>query len=203
MRRLTARGILFAECAVCVALSGVVFCAPLYLVKDGKPQAEIVVQKKIDARLASVDEFTFAGKYDVPPIKIGKTLQEYIERITGATLPIKEERSETKGAKIEVGLTEFVKSLEIPFGKYDRDAIIVRRVGKHIVLVGVDDWGTEMAVYDFLERVCGVRWFMPGPLGEIVPQSEELSVGKLSVMEEPSFVSRMMSGVHIQSMGGR
>jgi len=173
---------------------------PLYLVKKNQANAVIVVQPVIKKRQVALDEFTFPGNRNVPPRQWAQTLQTYIKRITGAQLPIVENKAEVDGLAIHVGLTEFVAGLKLPFDKHDRDAIFLKRVGDNIVLVGVDDWGSEIAVYDFLERVCDVRWYQPGELWEIVPETDTLAVGNLDVVEEPSFKSRMFSGVMATGM---
>ncbi len=36
--------------------------------------------------------------------------------------------------------------------------------------------GTLFAVYRFLEQFCGIRWYMPGDLGEVVPAGKTVSV---------------------------
>ncbi len=173
---------------------------PARLVENGRANAVIVVQKVIEERQVAVDEFSFPGNKNVPPMQWAQMLQSYIERITGAKLPIVENRAKAEGPAIHVGLTDFVAGLNLPFDKHDRDAIFLKRAGDQVVLVGVDDWGSEMAVYDFLERVCGVRWLQPGELWEIVPETPTLTVDKLEVVEEPSFKSRMFSGVLASGM---
>lgn len=175
---------------------------PLRIVENGQAKAVIVVQNVIEERQVAVDEFTFPGKYNIPPRQWAQTLQTYLERITGAKLPIVEDGTDTKGPAIHVGFTEFVAGLNLPFDKHDRDAIFLKRVGDQVTLVGVDDWGSEMAVYDFLERVCGVRWLQPGALWEIVPENKTLAVDALNVVEEPSFKSRMFSGVTSAGLPG-
>ena len=50
--------------------------------------------------------------------------------------------------------------------------------GDRLLLAGNNDGpfhGTEYAVYDFL-RSLGVRWFMPGEFGEIVPHAATIRV---------------------------
>ena len=49
--------------------------------------------------------------------------------------------------------------------------------------------GTLFAVYAFLEQL-GCRWYMPGKLGEVVPQSKNISIGKLDILERPGFLMR-------------
>ncbi|MCX7827530.1 MAG: DUF4838 domain-containing protein, partial [Verrucomicrobiae bacterium] len=49
------------------------------------------------------------------------------------------------------------------------------------------------AVYRFLQKYGGVRWYFPTELGEVVPQRATFGVGKISDREEPSFRSRLWS----------
>ena len=50
--------------------------------------------------------------------------------------------------------------------------------------------GTLYAVYDFLETL-GMRWFMPiERLGEVVPESRDISVAPVQVKKEPAFAVR-------------
>ena len=191
-----------AVAAACWPTSEMTAAAPFAIVRDGEAEAVIVVQPVIKARQVAVDEFTFPGKYNVPPSQWAQTLQSYLKRITGAELPIVSSAPAEAGtAAIHVGLTEFVAGLRIPFGEHDRDTIILKRVKNQVVLVGKDDWGTEIAVYDFLERVCGVRWLLPGPLGEVVPEAKDILVGELDRVETPSFRSRSMSGIQVNAPG--
>jgi len=45
--------------------------------------------------------------------------------------------------------------------------------------------GTVYAVHAFLQDVCGVRWYMPGDLGEVCPQSDAVAARDLDVQARP------------------
>jgi hypothetical protein len=53
-----------------------------------------------------------------------------------------------------------------------------------------DAQGTCYAVYDFLERHCGVRWFAPGEIGRVCPRSATLTVSGRDVRRSPRFIFR-------------
>lgn len=53
-----------------------------------------------------------------------------------------------------------------------------------------DDQGTCLAVYDFLERFCGVRWYGPGELNVVVPSHTTLSVDGVDVRRSPALKHR-------------
>jgi len=50
-----------------------------------------------------------------------------------------------------------------------------------------DRQGTCHAVHDFLERFCDVRWYGPGELGMVHPETSTLSVGGAEVRRAPAF----------------
>jgi hypothetical protein len=59
-------------------------------------------------------------------------------------------------------------------------------------LRGGGDRGTLYAVYDFLEQA-GCRWYVPGPLGEVVPRLDQLEIPLGDRVEKPAFLQREIS----------
>lgn len=53
--------------------------------------------------------------------------------------------------------------------------------------------GTMDAVYDFLERFCGVDWFAPGEIGLLCPTRQTLVVKGSDIRRSPSFRYRWMT----------
>ena len=53
-----------------------------------------------------------------------------------------------------------------------------------------DAIGSCYAVYDFLERFCGIRWYLPGKEGMHVPRKEELVFSGLNLRRKPWMVYR-------------
>ncbi|HEV7403309.1 MAG TPA: DUF4838 domain-containing protein [Chthoniobacteraceae bacterium] len=212
-----------------------------YLVRDGKPEAEIVIaeQPQRTVRLAVED------------------LRTYVEKISGARLPLV--TRPTKGVPVQIyvgrspftdqlnitakGLeagayrivsgdhwlvligddTEFVptepwpkNNTEIPKAQAEWDRI----TGAHWGLPGVtgykcqltvpgdvgrpdaatgksepwpfwsgDERGSFNAVAGYLQRL-GVRWYMPGELGEVVPSLKSIPLPKLDETVRPDFALR-------------
>lgn len=124
-------------------------------------------------------------------------LQSYIERITGAELPIYTEDEDIAGAQILVGHCEAVTALSItpPSGvtsQMNEEGFVIERVGNDLVISGNEDShyrGTVSGVYHFLEML-GCRWFFPGAYGEVVPQMPTIAVSALNIEERPSFCFR-------------
>jgi Domain of unknown function (DUF4838) len=53
-----------------------------------------------------------------------------------------------------------------------------------------DDQGSLLAVYDFLERAVGVRWYGPAPLHVIIPRTTEVAVSGPDLRRSPALKHR-------------
>lgn len=164
-----------------IVLAAAPCTAQVTLVEDGQPRATVVIAADAAEKVHHA----------------AAELQEYVGRMSGARLPLATDADEVTGALVLVGpsaLTEAM-DLEIPAGvtnaRREEGFVIECRPGR-LVLAGNSDGpyhGTEYAVYALLERL-GVRWFMPGEYGEIVPRRASITVPALSVREEPDFLMR-------------
>ena len=137
------------------ALAAAAGCAQSALVRNGRPEAAIVI-----SAAASADEKLAAQE-----------LQDYVRKISGATLPVGTTAAAGLPSQVRIGAfgTEAVSawSGERP----PPDGFALSRKGETLFIVGGDARGTLYGVYDFLETDLGVRWFMPGEMGEDVPSS--------------------------------
>ena len=52
------------------------------------------------------------------------------------------------------------------------------------------DAGTLQGVYAFLRETAGVRWYMPGPLGAIIPKQSTLKLKTGTISDSPAFEHR-------------
>jgi Domain of unknown function (DUF4838) len=204
----------------------------LILVEDGSPLATIVVPN-------APDKWTI--------ISAG-WLQDYIQRSTGARIPIVSEGQNTAGTLISVGHTLLAAEAKITRDtwKWDTARVVVR--GDVLFLIGRDEAppdrpdpiapavgeaiyqvkedrvpgarGTCKAVVTFLEDICGVRWFLPGPDGEYVPKRSTLRVSDdldrtivpvfaysagrdlYGVATPASFANNFRSAIRLRTYGG-
>jgi len=62
---------------------------------------------------------------------------------------------------------------------------------------GLSAEGTLFGVYELLEQL-GVRWFMPGEFGRVVPKRRTVELAVQRTVQVPSFKSR-----HLQTVGGQ
>ena len=164
--------------------------AGLLLVKDGVPAATIVIGKEASrsAQLAAVE------------------LQYHIEKISGAKLPIATDEDKIKGARILVGASAATRALGLSNRDFKTQEYLIRFLPGTLILMGKDkedpgrmDYANERtfpdqydeqatcyAVYDFLERYCGVRWYLPTELGLVWPRQATLSVKGAEVRRSPA-----------------
>jgi len=177
--------------------------APLSLVLDGKPTASIVIAAD------APDTVTRAAT----------ELQAYFERSTGARLEILTDQRPAAGTSIFVGESRFTADLGIAVDAAKPDGYRWRTGDDWLAIVGRDHrgapvtglrnpWlphevynsnlklgafgeaGTLYGVYHFLEQFLGVRWFMPGDSGTVVPEHATVSIPALDVARAPDFEYR-------------
>jgi hypothetical protein len=67
-----------------------------------------------------------------------------------------------------------------------------RQYSRSTGLWSYDERGSLNAVYEYLRRQ-GVRWYMPGDLGEIVPQARDIGFGPTDEVVRPAFTLRAMT----------
>lgn len=139
------------------------------IVKDGSAQSAIMVSKD-----ASEEELFAAHE-----------LQSYIEESSGVLIPVKKDDENFSGNIISVGQTDI--SSKIKSDDLENEGFRIKTDENVLFLIGKDDAGTQFAVYTFLERCLGIRWFWPGELGELIPKKRSIIIGQLDDTEEPDF----------------
>jgi len=169
------------------------------LARDGKAAATIVL----------ADVPTCAAQF------AAAELQHHVAKITGAVLPVVGASQSVEGVRVLVGESKATAALGLPGQPLEPQEYLIRLMPETVVLMGRDanrktkvryggeepqayrtwpdlfeEQGTCYAVYDFLERFCGVRWFRPGELGMIHPVSATLEVRGEDVRRAPAFKYR-------------
>ncbi|NOZ21482.1 MAG: DUF4838 domain-containing protein [Planctomycetes bacterium] len=137
------------------------------IVLDGKPAATIYLRKGAQDR----------------EIEAATELQDYIAKATGAVLPIVREPDEPKGHAIRIGT-------RTPAEGASSEAFSVKVGPNQTDIVGNSPIAALYGACELLERGVGVRWYLPGPMGEVVPKCKTLTLPALDVKESPSFPMR-------------
>ena len=168
----------------------------LLLAKDGAPAATIVIDKEANrsARFAAVE------------------LRHHIEKITGAKLPIATDEDKIKGTRILVGESKATRALGLRDEDFKHQEYLIRFLPDTLILIGRDkedkrlmdyaktetfpglyeEQATCYAVYDFLERYCGLRWYLPTDVGLICPKEKTLFVKGADVRRAPAMKYRLL-----------
>jgi len=157
------------------------------IVKDGQPQAAIVVPADADPQTATAADL----------------LRQYVKASTGADLAclaVEDAQAAPPAEQVHVGETPAAEPLKARLAGLDGDGFLIHAADGRVVIVGPTPWGTEFGVCEFLERYVGVRWLMPGPHGDDVPQHDTIVVPSGTVRSEPAFFSRQFSGLRGKAM---
>lgn len=75
------------------------------------------------------------------------------------------------------------------------DGFVVAPHGTAVTIVGGTEWGTLNGVRWFLETYVGVRWLMPGDIGEDLPARTTIVGPSELVRQEPAFLGRRWAGM--------
>lgn len=150
------------------------------IVSEGDPRAVIVIPKSphADEKLAAQE------------------IVDHVKRMSGAELPIRDQAAADRGGlRIMIGQS-LVPEAEAKIRKKGLDpASYMIVAGKDMIgLAGLSPEGTLFAAYDLLEQL-GVRWFMPGEFGIVIPLLKTVRVPVQQKIEVPSFQGRKLQTI--------
>ena len=130
-------------------------------------------------------------------------LQKYLRQVTSAEFPVKSETEVAQNApQILVGNgTRAKKLLALDTAMttdLGSDGIVIKTIGdKSLVLSGDRPRGSLYAVYEFLEKSVGVRWWTPTE--NFVPRKIELKIPAQNVVYTPPFRYREHYATSVQT----
>lgn len=115
-------------------------------------------------------------------------LQKYLQQVTGVKLVVRPEAEVGPAVpQILVGAGKRAKSL-LPKQDWDAlgsDGIVIKTVGRNLVLAGGRPRGSLYAVFQFLEDNAGCRWWTPE--ASRIPQKKSLTVSAQNVVYRSPF----------------
>lgn len=144
------------------------------LVENSRTDYRIVVGESVTEEIAAIE------------------LYHYVKQSTGAELLVTA-RSSAPAIRFEVDSFESVRS------DARADAFELRADGDDIVVRGGSARGLLYGVYELLERALGVRWFAPGPDGEVVPSTSTVEVAVGGGIHAPDFAYRVAGAFHSEA----
>ena len=121
-------------------------------------------------------------------------LKHFLDRSSGTSFEIMTENKAKQG--LFIGRTKLAKEWQLPpappMPEQDEGFVIeVRSDQQRAVIVGTIDMATKFAVYNFLDRFVGVRWFLPGKLFEVIPTHDKLVIPDGKINELPALSGRV------------
>jgi len=188
--------------------------AETVLVRDGKPACSIVIAGEAtrSAQFAAFELQYHLGKItgaNVPIVDDNGNLGGTKILVGDSKLTAELGIDGTKLAKQEY-LLRFREDLivllgrdELDFGKVDYESPVPLGCSAgQVVSTGTfpgffKDHATCYAVYDFLERYCGMRWYLPTRLGEAFTPTENLSVSGTDIRRAPAMKYRWLTVVPV------
>ena len=142
-------------------------CQATKIARDGQAEAVIVVAEGASE-----------------PVRHAATeLARFLKQITGADFEIVSS-IDTAKHRILVG-PEAVRMIRPGFSTkgLGREGIVIRSLGKDLILAGGEPRGTLYAVYTFLEDHCGCRWW--SSTASTIPSKPTLNASKLRIRYVP------------------
>lgn len=176
---------------LCAALALPGAAAPVSLVQGGRSRAAIHVPPAVMAadrpmpRTAPWEE-NQAEQYRRRLRESVRDLAGALQRITGAEIPILEREPTDPDKALPILVGEYARNrfgppeVQADFGQGFRLVVTQDAVG----LIGENDESASYAVYELLERI-GCLWVMPGDLGEILPETDTVSLETMDFSDAP------------------
>jgi hypothetical protein len=173
--------------------------AAVTLAQDGKARATVVVMKAALTAEPEPRDGMYTDKQSAAS-KVAaavRDLQEYVARMSGAKLSVVGDDRMPEGPVVFVGKSRLTAGLDaqVPAGvtpQRAEEGFFIDCKGDRLLLAGNDEGpyhGTEYAVAELLNRL-GVRWFMPGEYGDVVPRRTTISIDDVQVRQRPDFKMR-------------
>ena len=120
-----------------------------------------------------------------------RELSDHLAEVTGARLPVVTDVAASVDApRVVVGHGALTEELlpDLDVRRLASDAIVIKTVGRDLVLVGHPRRGTLYAVYTFLEDTVGIRWWTMSET--TIPRCPTLSIPRLDVTYAPKVSDR-------------
>lgn len=137
-----------------------------------------------DYKIAISSEATAAEK------NAANELRSYTMRVTGANMEIVTDNESLQlGQKyISVGGTALFEASQIDVSDLNIDGFRIKTVEDTVIIKGERDRGTLYGVYDFLEKVLGVKFLTA--IYEHIPKTATVPLYAMDIVQIPDFMSR-------------
>jgi hypothetical protein len=175
---------------------GVTWAQELMLVENGHSSYQIIIPEK-----AVVQE-----------IQAAKVLQDYLQRISGASIPLIHDDGRPKVKEILVGSVNRKEVKEVIQEELGQDGHYIGTKGDKLLILGGPGKGVVYGVYAFLENHLGCKKYTSQV--DYIPRQSTIRLGKIEELENPVFSFRevfyedvydpeFMDWHRLHSFGGR
>jgi len=168
-----ARAWFFACLAAILALTASRCHAQITLIENGQARVRVVTPA----------EPSFLER------KAAQDLSDYLGRMGGTPVAVVAESEAPDGARLLVGKTRAGREIAPDAERQGPEGFVIRTRGQDAAIVGGGEYGTLYGAYELLEKL-GVRWYLPDPLGEIVPRRQVVALPEIDDAQKPAFAMR-------------
>lgn len=133
-----------------------------------------------------------------PEIYAARELQDTLKKISNVNFPIDSSGNIPEENAIIIGSLDSSPAIQsnataLKLEKSKSDSFAIYTIGKNLYLAGNNSRSSLYAVYAFLQKEFGVRWFWPGDDGEFIDKKSSFSLPILNVNITPAFRFREMT----------
>ena len=200
--------------AVCL-FSGALLNADSLFYEHGKPDRKVELGKKAELNLTAANTVVVTAPDASDTVQFAaEELSKYLGQTLGGSIPVVHQPNPDKISLI-VGLNEWSDQAGVDRKTLIRDAFIIRTRGSQVFIAGIDDPKAEpekmlkirgisardlfkeratlFAVYDFLERFAGTRFYHAGELFTIIQPEKAIALPAIDIYDRPDYMARFYS----------
>jgi hypothetical protein len=146
----------------------------------------LTTAQHIDLTKQGVSSYIIITSSKPPKIEqqAAQSFQNYIQKITGATLPIANDAKPATAKEVVIGNTNRYRK---PNGIAE-DGVLMKTINSKLIITGGSRYGVLFAVYELLERFLDCKMLSSNI--EIIPTKPTLSLPEINYAHNPSFTFR-------------
>jgi hypothetical protein len=144
----------------------------LTLVKKGKSTFTIIIPQKPT----------------VIEVQAAMVLQDFILRISGATLPIRPDSIKIQTNEVLIGNVNRPELTSVPSAALGKDGLFLHNTDKKLLIAGGTGKGVLYGVYTLLEKYLGCRKYSAAVT--VVPKQKSITLHSINDLEVPAFSYR-------------
>jgi hypothetical protein len=150
-----------------------------FLISAQAQQFTLVKESKSNCRIIIPD------RANVIEIQAATVFQDYIQRISGARIPIASDITKPEDNEILIGTVNRDEFKDVPVAKLAKDGLYIKNTGKKLVIAGGTEKGVLYGVYTLLEKYMGCRKYTSTVT--VVPKQKTIVLNAITDIQLPSF----------------